>query len=429
MNSLININRKKIENKSKIYFVLVFIFAFSVGCKVTRNTAIRHNLAYLYNKSESFIHPEFEIYHINDSISKVYFKILSSELQFAGSPGEKESIAKFEFNYKVYLSYNSNIIVDSATVSFTKKSNSDSIVYYNDNFNFRAKYNNNYLLELNLKDNNRHKTVKFFFNVYKKNKNGRQNFLLTDTFNHPIYKSYVSQNSVFNINYNTSISKYKVRFYKKEFPIAQPPFGNGNEKTITLTPDSTFFINANNKQNGKIKFNKTGIYQIVADTLVADGFTLMVFNKGFPNVTSADNMLQPLRYITSKQEFNKMAEAVNKRAAVDNFWIETAGNPDRAKIMIRNYYLRLQYANDYFSSFIEGWKTDRGMIYIVFGEPNIVYKSENSEVWIYGEVGNLNSVTFNFLKLNNLFSDNDYTLSRSPIYKTIWYSAIDLWRR
>ena len=41
---------------------------------------------------------------------------------------------------------------------------------------------------------------------------------------------------------------------------------------------------------------------------------------------------------------------------------------ERAKELIKNYYGRLQHANLFFTSYLEGWKTDRGMIFMIFGE-------------------------------------------------------------
>ena len=125
-----------------------------------------------------------------------------------------------------------------------------------------------------------------------------------------------------------------------------------------------------------------------------------------------------------------MLESKNIKKEIDKFWIKNAGNPDRARVIIRKYYNRVQDANAMFTSYHEGWKTDRGMIYIVYGPPNVVYRSSHHETWIYGEVGNMLSVNFKFLKVKNPFTDNDYSLTdKSPIYKDGWYNAIDTWRR
>ncbi|MCE9540005.1 MAG: GWxTD domain-containing protein, partial [Bacteroidetes bacterium] len=90
---------------------------------------------------------------------------------------------------------------------------------------------------------------------------------------------------------------------------------------------------------------------------------------------------------------------------------------------------RVQDANLYFTSYLEGWKTDRGMIYLIYGSPNVTYKTANSETWIYGEENNINSLSYTFSKTNNPFTNNDFTLDRSVVYKQSWYTAVDIWRQ
>ena len=119
----------------------------------------------------------------------------------------------------------------------------------------------------------------------------------------------------------------------------------------------------------------------------------------------------------------------SKKLAVDNFWLNVTGNPDRGRKIVRHFYGRVEEANRYFSSYVEGWKSDRGMIFIVYGPPDVVYKNSNAESWTYGEEGNITSVNFTFYKADNPFSDNDFRLSRSVIYKNSWFHAVDAWRQ
>ena len=124
-----------------------------------------------------------------------------------------------------------------------------------------------------------------------------------------------------------------------------------------------------------------------------------------------------------------MSVMENKKDAIDNSWLKITGNPDRGKSIIKKYYSRVQSANKHFASYIDGWKTDRGMIYIVYGPPDVVYRGSAMESWTYGEEGNLISLNFTFLKTPNPISDNDFVLDRSPIYKNSWYLAVDAWRQ
>jgi hypothetical protein len=68
------------------------------------------------------------------------------------------------------------------------------------------------------------------------------------------------------------------------------------------------------------------------------------------------------------------------------------------------------------------------MVFIIFGLPTTIYKTIEGERWIYGDSQGMRPMTFSFIRQDNLFSDNDYSLERSDLYKIIWYQAIETWR-
>ncbi|OFX54942.1 MAG: hypothetical protein A2046_10570 [Bacteroidetes bacterium GWA2_30_7] len=204
-----------------------------------------------------------------------------------------------------------------------------------------------------------------------------------------------------------------------------PPFSLSGNKAINLKPDSTWQINLSD--SCKIAISKIGFYKISPDSIGDSGFIILCFNDNYPLVETSEKLLQPLRYLTSAKEFNDMDMFADKKNAVDNFWLKSAGNASRAKALIKIFYSRVIFANVYFISYKEGWMTDRGMMYIILGPPSIVYKTKNAEKWIYTQssIGNL---SFIFQKVENKFTDNDYELFRTDSYKSVWYQAIETWR-
>ncbi len=118
----------------------------------------------------------------------------------------------------------------------------------------------------------------------------------------------------------------------------------------------------------------------------------------------------------------------NVRYAIERFWIDAAGDRERAREAIRIYYGRVETANRFFTSVVEGWRSDRGLVNIIFGTPTSIYKSDLSETWIYGEENNLMSLTFTFVKGKSAFSDNDLVLNRDPLLKGAWYRNVESWR-
>jgi GWxTD domain-containing protein len=177
-----------------------------------------------------------------------------------------------------------------------------------------------------------------------------------------------------------------------------------------------------------MKINSSGIYFIELDTLHNEGCTVHGVDFDFPSVTSHEQMIACTRFILNNEEYERLTSAKDKQAAIEDFWISIGGNKERARQLIRRYYGRVKDANRYFSSFQDGWRTDRGMIFIVYGPPDKVYVSNNLETWTYGRDGTPQALVFRFNKRVNRFSENDFVLERSPQLKADWFMAVMNWR-
>ena len=81
-------------------------------------------------------------------------------------------------------------------------------------------------------------------------------------------------------------------------------------------------------------------------------------------------------YIITKDEkraFQALTTDEERENFIENFWRRRDPNPDTEENEYREeYYERIAYANEHFSSGIPGWKTDRGRIYIAWGKPDSV---------------------------------------------------------
>jgi len=338
--------------------------------------------------------------------------------------------AQYLIKYDLYNISDIKKIIDSASFIITDSVNYNQNTDIIDSLNICLKEPNNYILSLTIIDLNKKFVSTNYLNIYKNNILNRNNFVIRDEKYQPMVQNYISNDKHFRIFMREKqIYKLFVKYYKPTNTIADPPFTLGGKETMSLSADSIFSIDINDGCSAMLNFTKNGIYHFQSDTSKKDGFTLFRFNSDFPKITSAEEMLSPLRYISTKSEFNDLSLMKNTKGAIDNFWLDKAGNPDRAKEMIKVFYNRVQDANRYFSSYTEGWKTDRGMIYIVFGPPYSVYRSPENETWYYGEDRNILSMTLDFKKTQNPFTENDYTLDRSPEYKDVWYSAVESWRK
>jgi GWxTD domain-containing protein len=228
---------------------------------------------------------------------------------------------------------------------------------------------------------------------------------------------------------DTGVKILWVNYYRRKFPVPLPPFSQEDRPQFNYKADSSFSLFMHAGISEPVSLYNPGFYYFRADTNLREGFSLFRFNDGFPELVNARQMMDALRYITSAKEYAQMSQRTDTRTSVDSFWIATAGNTGRALNMIKDYYSRVQRANELFSSYTEGWQTDRGMIYIVMGPPNVVYRSNLKEEWIYGEAGNMHSMYFVFEKVINPFTCEDYVLLRDPTMKQGWYMAVERWRR
>jgi GWxTD domain-containing protein len=79
-------------------------------------------------------------------------------------------------------------------------------------------------------------------------------------------------------------------------------------------------------------------------------------------------------YIITKDEkkaFYALTTDEERENFIENFWRRRDPDPDTEENEYRDqYYERIAYANEHFTSGIPGWKTDRGRIYITWGKPD-----------------------------------------------------------
>lgn len=214
-----------------------------------------------------------------------------------------------------------------------------------------------------------------------------------------------------------------ISYYSTPFPAAAPAFSTTQSKVAkTIEPDSIISVN----ESTPITFSKKGLYLAQVDTASADGIAFRI-EMDYPKLATLQNLAGPLIYICTNQENEKLKQVGNDKKKFDQVILSITGNADRARSFMRSFYRRVEYANLLFTSYKEGWKTDRGMIYIIFGPPDEVYLFDDREIWEYKDEANKNR--FQFLKSPTLFDPENHVLIREKKYATSWYKTVDLWRK
>lgn len=185
-----------------------------------------------------------------------------------------------------------------------------------------------------------------------------------------------------------------------------------------------------------------GNYQVVLnvdgedlDYTSSRHFALM--RDGFPMISGLDEMVESVRYIARDNEWAgmmKASSAEEKKRLFDAFWAGVMPNKEAAASLLETYYSRVEEANVLFSNHKEGWKTDRGMVYIVFGAPPYTEEHHLRRDWYYFEQGfpiSRRLPPFVFKRstaygLGGLFEN--YVLQRNPDYEHEWRQRIEKWR-
>ncbi len=399
-----------------------------ISCKPTVGST-NSNLAFLYKKEKGFLHPEYQPIHISDEITEVHFKFRSSELLYTKSPANESFLAKYTLAWMLLDEYGSVQIHDSGSVTFEDQFNKDPDKMILGSVKIKAPSGKKYLLAIELADLHRSQKHTQYIYIEKTNTQEHQNYSLCSGASPArlLFRSTVSLNEPVRFAHRNKEQSLFVRYYNREFPLPPPPFSYFTPKGFDFKADSFYKLNA---ANDTFNFSalQPGIYHFQTDTSKVSGFTIFCYAENYPKMKTYEGMIAPIRYLTTKNEYEKMLRYPNSKAAVDSFWLSCAGSVDRGKDLIRKYYSRIHEANSLFSSYLEGWKSDRGIVFVIYGPPNAVYRNEKGENWVYGEENNLNSLTFSFTRFDNPFTTNDYRLERSSTYQDGWYKAANAWR-
>jgi GWxTD domain-containing protein len=261
------------------------------------------------------------------------------------------------------------------------------------------------------------KARSFYF--YKQLPKNKSPYLIIDQ--HAVLNSYINPTKK-GVTFEgfASDKPLHISYYNVSFPLAAPAFSNSQAKVSkTLKPDSVFNV-------VPTEFTKKGLYLVQQDTSSAEGVAFRV-EEDYPKLNTIESLAGPLIYICTKQEAEKLKQVGNDKKKFDQLILTITGNSERARTFMRSYYRRIELANQYFSSYKEGWKTDRGMIYTIFGLPEEVYLFDDREVWDYQN--SHVKIRFQFVRSPSLFDPDNYVLIRDKKFTTPWYEMIDLWRK
>lgn len=408
--------------------VILFLFAFVYSCvpikEVEQNTpAYRYNFSSLYNPGESILQPETRIYASSDSEAILFYRLSIDEV-WASQDNALDSIMDITIKYAL-RDLETFEIVDSSKQVIQIGTDTKS-EYFSSYFKMKTKPDSQYKLIVGFYGPRSNSGKRLIIELDNSTEVSNDDFLIKNSVDESIsYDNYVGIKNNYIISSNScSNQEVYVEYYDfGEYTII-PPYYLTNLEPDMFQADSTFIY----RLGDSILFPKEGFYKIKASSADLVGLCLLCSTDMYPDVGTVTDMLEPLKIITGNKQYKKLTEAENLKISIDEFWLERSNNKRFAKEQIRVFYNRVRLANMFFSDYREGWKSDRGILYVLLGPPSIVNMSSKGEEWFYGENPDLAGVYFIFDKVKSPYSDYVFELRRDAAYQTVWSQAVSTWR-
>ena len=144
--------------------------------------------------------------------------------------------------------------------------------------------------------------------------------------------------------------------------------------------------------SGPLPVLDPGVYLVAVTLADAEGGPLaaadrvvVVRRADYPVPSRVGDLIAPLAYLATPREMARLTGAAPaaQRQAFDRFWGDQLDDRRLAAATVRAYYERVEEANRRFATYKDGWKTDPGMAYVLFGPPRYVEPTLDGERWSY----------------------------------------------
>jgi GWxTD domain-containing protein len=431
--------KKNIVIKSYCLKFAVILPLIFFSCSAPKPVYDSKDLSYIYNPTKNSINPRYNVYNQAEDVSILSIKLFANDLFFSEANPQGVPTAQMMINIKLYNVSQGRNLTDTVgyNISIVKEKGRPEYVY---DVPLKVEKGNDYTAEVRIMDRLRLIVIQAFVPFNTMSDSNRYNFRVVSHFDkNELFNPVLKIDEYVNLLYSKSHSdSLFINYYKPFTEVPDPPSMMLPEKVLDYAPEKAIALHYSDTL--PIMFPREGIYHCTLGRDKKEGYTFMNFGPTYPTMKSPEIMMEPLAYLATPDELDTLRAAIKPKLALDNFWIRLGGNVDKARELIRIYYTRVLYTNFYFTSYKEGWRSERGMIYIIYGPPDKVYKTIEGENWGYKKPviksswGGRYSVKeeymfFNFKKRENEFSDNDYYLARNETLVTYWDKAVMSWRK
>ncbi len=414
--------------------MIVILLAISLLSGCSRMVRLGNvNMADHYNPSGLVVNPVYHISHVDMDYSRLHIAIPTGELLYTSDEKIDFFVSRFDIDIKIYDGFDKNTALLSSQYNFKDTLFKDDRLLTQRTISFPLTMGKDYWVYIQFRDLNGRNKQTTLFPLEKSGYFGPAFFSINNLpgKNPFVYPYQIDPGFALELmhwqkkEFEMEVNRFPV---SEIFPAAPYVVPDTSDVVQPLLPDTTFRIVFSNAR-ARLRLPGNGFYHFSKPTDLSDGFSISSFWGNFPRLPIGETFLYPLRYLTSSNEFKALLALGDSRMASLRFWSKIAGNPDRGEALMERYNTRVIQANQRFSSHLPGWQTDRGMIYIIYGPPELVFIQSHHQTWYYSEDLNSPAAEFVFTKIKHTLTDNHFVLERSPSYRRSWNYAVDKWRR
>jgi GWxTD domain-containing protein len=410
-------------------FVLIpflMVMLLCLQCAEQRKI-INNNFASQYQETSQSMQVETRLFHQGDSRTTLYFRLPQGMLSFKSLKEDKPLEARLLIRYKIYKSYESSKYLDSASI-FINYGEDKEFQMIEGSIDVKTQRASKGVLDIVFIDLFQGAVFKTAIPFDRSNPDFPQHdYLLTSIQGDIIYQNIITAFKPVLLFFRNEKQRKLFMRYIPDEPTNLPatPFQEIVEK-FSLPPalDSSIINNPDT-----IIPTLSGVLHIRSERWDETGLAILVQDAPYPEIGFTPQLVAPIRYLTSEKEFGLLSTASETKLALDEFWLKAGGNPAKARALLRTYYARVQMSNRLFSACRQGWQTDRGMVYVIFGPPDQVFRSDTDEVWYYLHQTFQSPLNFTFKKIKHAWCKDEFELERSTNYRNLWYAHIEAWRK
>lgn len=416
-------------NKTLIYILIAVSTLLVWSCIPAQQTATtvnvpsyKYNFASLYNPAASDLHPEIRIFLKSEKEAIIYYKIPMTELRAINTePLATET--KLMIKYVIRNPSDFSVADSGSVVNVINLKENNQYVYSYFTTKIPQQVNSKIVISIYGEKPNSGKRL--LADITTDGLSGQHFLPESADDDEVLFGNYVSNSKTYRFKAeNNKTVSLKFDYYKFNEYVNVPPYYMTTYQAPVKSPDSTFSYIVGDT----IKFLAEGMYVLRNTDQTSGGLCLINCGQYYPVIKTVADMVEPIKLLATNKEYNEIKNAGSLKPAVDNFWYSKSENQKFAREQIRVFYNRVALANQYFIEDKEGWKTDRGMIYVILGPPSVVNINATGEEWFYGENPDVAGILFIFDKYNNPYCGTVTALRRDSNYQSVWAQALQTWK-